>query len=262
MSSLTIIQQKDAVHLITDAAHYDMEGVVCSIASKVEELPNSGCVFALRGASYATIPLRFLLSRLRSLDAVTNALPGIISVIDGTFDDLTAGQAQPEQRHFEVTVAGWSDRMQSLVVGIATTYEPSDPNDPLGFSFQPGYETGVPFYAPPAVMIPPVDFPHAIGREIETQEDIDSLDPAVDGLAMFEAQRRYPALFAGDVQYLVGGFAELTTVRREGVTRRILKEWPDEVGRPLQPEGAAPVEELRRQLAEADVQPVRRWMTG
>jgi hypothetical protein len=59
-----------------------------------------------------------------------------------------------------------------------------------------------------------------------------AFDPQKDGVALLEAQRltkdehgRHPA----------GVAAELTVVSEEGVTTTVLREWPDEIGRRIEP---------------------------
>ena len=58
----------------------------------------------------------------------------------------------------------------------------------------------------------------------------DDVDPATDGVKVFEVLRRHRAPSA-----LVGGFVRLTTVTRDAVTTRIIHRWPDRVGEPIAP---------------------------
>jgi len=254
MSALTVIQQRDAIHLISDAASYDLSGIVQGIGSKIVDLPNSGCAFVTRGSVVSAIPLKGLLHPFTSFDEIVDVLPGFISAIRTTLNILTNGEVSPSL-HFEVTIAGWSDRMQRFVAGIASTFEVCDPNDPQGVSYLPGYQPAVPFFAAPAVASPTVDFSSVVGRQIESEEDVEGLDPGTDGLAILEAQRLTPSVYKSSIQYVVGGFAELVTVSRDGISRRILKEWPeDEVGRPISPRDAMPIEEVRRLFDQAGPQ--------
>lgn len=247
MSSMLIIQQKDAVHLITDAASYDRDTVVMKLGSKVTELPASGCVFATRGASWASIPLGFLLSKLKSLDDILEAMPGILAGVLAVYDELPLQDAGSRGRNFEITIAGWSDEKQALIAAVATTFEQDDPNDPQGLSRLPGYRPRIAFHAAALAAVPPVEFSDVVGRAVQTVEHVEGLDPITDGLAIFEAQRRTPVFIGEDIHYAVGGFAELTTVTREGVTRQILKEWPEDVvGLPIAPLDANPIEEVRK----------------
>lgn len=70
----------------------------------------------------------------------------------------------------------------------------------------------------------------------------DFRDPAVwsperDGLALIEAQR-LDLGFAGE-RYSIGGKAVLTRLDASGITSKVLKEWPDRIGRPIDPHNRA-----------------------
>jgi hypothetical protein len=58
----------------------------------------------------------------------------------------------------------------------------------------------------------------------------DDVDPAVDGLKVFEILRRHRVPGA-----MVGGFVQLTTVTRDEISTRVIHRWPDRVGEPISP---------------------------
>ena len=60
----------------------------------------------------------------------------------------------------------------------------------------------------------------------------DDLDAERDGLQLMECQRRDRSLGHS----VVGGFVEQTTITRTGVSSQIVKWWPDEIGRKIEPE--------------------------
>lgn len=251
MSSLIAIQQTDAIHLITDGAQYDHEGVVLNIASKVVHLRRSNCVFAVRGSHWAVLPLEFCLRLFGSLDAIVEALPPILRLMLCEYEKAQADQgadAHPVDRHFEVTIAGWSDRMQRMVALVASTWAVRDPDDQTGLSYQVGYVPCTPWLPAQGYSQPPVDWVGVLGRAFDTQAHVDAFDPVTDGLALHEAQRVEGGAYLGRAAYLVGGFAELTTVRRDGVERQILCEWPDAIGETITPAGAAPIDLLQAVL--------------
>ena len=252
MSSIIVIQQTDAVHLITDGAYYDHNGVITDIRSKVIHLPHSNCAFAMRGASWPRAALTFPLQFADSLDDVVDMLPNLMRAMVSTFDNMYGPDASPLDRNFEVTVAGWSDRLQRMVAGVASTWEPRDPNDVTEISYLNGYECCVPWVPGQGYTAPAIDIQAVLGRAIDTQGDIDAIDPEQDGFKIHLAQRREGGVYGGKGAYLIGGFAELTTVRRDGISRRILREWPDQVGHKIIPEGAAPLEMLQAALDAAN----------
>ena len=250
MSSITIIQQRDAVHFVTDAAHYDLEGVVVAVESKICELHRSGCVFSTRGSNWSTQFLEWMLSRCESFDEILRVLPGVMSAIDTAF--LTfASDIPPRMRHYIITVAGWSEKAQRVTTAMACTYSKGDAADTEGWSAHDFYGQYTPVYVPAVITIPPVALDDALGRAVDDTDDwVQAMDPASDGLAIFEQQRRFISTYADSVRYIVGGFAELTTVTRTGITRTVLKEYPDRVGELIAPEGAVPIADAwARELA-------------
>lgn len=257
MSSIIIIHQSDAVHLVTDAASYDRDGTLMRVASKVRHLPESGCAFTIRGTSYAFDPMELLLGALPTFDAIMKALPGAIEIVLRTMqaDATPFITIDSLMRNFEITVAGWSDQRQEWCAGVACTHPVADPTDPVGLSHLDGYQPFVPMLAAPMACMPPVDMSAVLERDLSNKQAVDAVDAAFDGLKLIEAQRLVPCIFdcQGDgVQYVVGGFAELTTVSAAGVSTTILREWPDEVGKLIEPEGAEPIASVEARLAASN----------
>lgn len=251
MSSIIIIQKTDAVHLITDGAFYDLDGRVTDVRSKVAELTRSGCLMAVRGANYPSMPLEFLLGLQPSFDSIMTALPNTLRSIVQMFDIVTSDVAPCVERHFEVTIAGWSNERQAWTAGIASTFRRCDPEDVQGISYLDGYEPFMSLLAAPACCMPAVDGVEILGRAFNRQEDVDSLDPVREGLLLHEAQRMVVGVTGdGQIQYLVGGLAELVTVSAAGITRQLLRNWPDRIGELITPEGAEPVEDVKARLTE------------
>lgn len=245
MSSVAIIQHSDAIHLITDGAQYDHDGVVTNLASKVHDLPLSGCVIAFRGASWPQVPLVTMLGLAPTFDALLDMLPDAFKIVTGFRDAVKGTDGDPRDREFEVTIAGWSERAERMAAAVAVSFNPRDPADVTGLSFLDGYYPGAPCAPGGVQTYPPVDVEHVLGRPIATMEDLDSLDPLLDGFALHVAQRVAGGTYGGRAVYLVGGFAELTSVRRDNIRRQIIHEWPDIVGAKIAPEGALPVEDLQ-----------------
>lgn len=252
MSSVIVIQQTDAIHLITDGAQYDQTGLVVSLNSKAAHLRRSNCAFAIRGASWPKTPLTILLNVLESLDEIVENLPPMLRVMLSEYDKLQAfadGKNDPVKRNFEVTIAGWSDRMQRMVALVASTWAVADPDDQTGVSCQPGYVPCTPWIPAQGYSQPPLDWAGVLGRPFNDQSDVDAIDPIEDGFALHEAQRNEGGTYCGHAVYLIGGFAELTTVRRDRVEQQIIHEWPDAVGEYISPAGAPPLELLRSLIA-------------
>lgn len=64
-------------------------------------------------------------------------------------------------------------------------------------------------------------------------------DPEAAGLRVIEMQRSYKITIKGwngeRGAHIVGGFAEAVTITRDAITEKILKQWPDEIGKEIHP---------------------------
>lgn len=253
MSSIIIIQQADAVHLVTDGAHYERDGTLGMIGSKVRQLPRARSVFALRGIG-AFEPFEEMFASCRSLDEVIDSIPSALAFFDFTVRTLVPDAGFPHLG-LELVAAGWSDARQAWSVGVASPLPAQCPQDHVGISHLPGYVQYEPFVAAPLSCAPPVDIEKAVGRSLPDPAAVNELDPAAAGLAIIEAQRMIPCDLNADgdgFQYLVGGFAELTTVASSGISQRILRTWPDRIGRRLEPVGAESIESVTSRLSGAE----------
>lgn len=255
MSSVVAICQTDAIHLITDGAMYDRNGVVVGLQSKIIPLHLAKCVLAVRGSNWAALPLESILRFADSFDIVIERLPDLMERMIAVHTEELGPDLHSAVRDFEVTVAGWSAKFGRLMVAVASTFNACDPNDSAGGSYQTGYQRFVPLEAPRAYTAPLVDVQQVLGRQITTVGDINELDGAADSFALHCAQRVTPGAYYGKALHLIGGFAEHTVVTRDGFEKRVMHEWPDEVGQIIVPEGAVPVELARRALdAHAEAQ--------
>ncbi len=78
---------------------------------------------------------------------------------------------------------------------------------------------------------------HRQGAEIDIDYDAETFDPERHGLPLMEVLRRIRAdpNFLPSQAYMVGGGVDLTEITRDGVTQRLLREWPDAVGELILP---------------------------
>lgn len=79
---------------------------------------------------------------------------------------------------------------------------------------------------------PGAPVPGLHGLEMHDLVDASRFVPSVHGARLAEAQRE---LTDEDGVRSVGGYAELVTVNRKGVSSRILTRWPDQLGTPIDP---------------------------
>jgi hypothetical protein len=234
MSALNGIVQREAVHLLTDGASYRSDGRIFDIGSKIQAFPAARVAIGWAGFN----PMEAIRKGIRKHKARTAleilaALPSILRDTTSDYERVYAWQrrfpvltwltgSEPHPPCLSVLVALWDDGPQLWAIHsdneIDARLEPFVPVRLMrSLDLMPGTE------------------PAVFGREVAF-EDRSSFDPARDGLALLEHQRREPWAKENGDQYLVGGFAELTTVSADGVHQRRLDTWPDKIGRKIEPQ--------------------------
>jgi len=66
-------------------------------------------------------------------------------------------------------------------------------------------------------------------------DEVDALDPELAAIGWVTAQRHTTDAASGWPHHSVGGFVEIATVSSGGLTRRIVKRWPDAIGDKIHP---------------------------
>ncbi|KQZ93477.1 hypothetical protein ASD74_15090 [Rhizobium sp. Root564] len=234
MSALNIIQQAEAVHLITDGASYELDGTIIDILpSKVFILSEAKAAIAFRGRTIEWIPHELL--NCDSLEAALELIPAIARASIEYLHNLEYGQNAESLRHFECVVAGWSEKNDRPEAwGMTTRIE----EQPDIFRHVLDFTPFTMFELPVLVASPAVSLSEVLGT-VATLEDVDALAPQDAGLSLLQAQRksRYPV--EGEPQYIVGGYGEITTIDRCGVRQSRLVTWPDQIGRLIDPFASA-----------------------
>jgi hypothetical protein len=214
MTAINVIRQANAVHVLTDGASYDHNGVMAFPGPKVWPMPHLNCVLAVSGSRMAPGML------VEGLSAVADTFDELrANAVDAfrTISDAFTASGAP----LGMVVAGWGAAgADSYVVANHGKY--------------PGIKPFTVTTTGPIAIMPQIEvqaWADAIGRNIAGADD---LDPAVDGLKLLELQRRAKVPVASNpaVQAkIVGAFAQLTTVKRDGeISTRILKRWDDHAG--------------------------------
>lgn len=243
MSTTIIIQQEDAIHLITDAGYYHPDGTLVEIRSKVLTLP-CGAVMSWRG--YGGDWPNMFYRRLYDVPTFEQVLHEVEYIAAYVYGRLVQDGLDPARDgHFELTLAGYANSLDRLVC-VQLASEASEPG-------------GKPWFRPEAIpqfalvqasalaVQPSIDIEQALGMsmdEIVQALTRDDIHPEREGLAMIEAQRSDRGKYVGVQFGIAGGFAELSTVTRAGVMRRKLRVWPDEVGKPAGANGNDPVPQM------------------
>jgi hypothetical protein len=216
VTAANLIVCERAAYLLTDSATYRSDGTIIDLQSKVVTAPELRIAIASAGEVWDTKDdlIREWIGWAGSADKAVGEFPTLVALLNDDLKDyyrrhgtpMRPASEWPPQHVFRLVVAIWSaERRQPE--GYAICSRGWLPQGPTLRFIQPPEDGGLDFYSP--------DF-----------------DPERDGLALLEAQRRFVDAYGG---HIVGGTAQLTTVTEASVSTVTLKQWPDEIGRPITP---------------------------
>mgnify|MGYP001002900966 CR=1 FL=1 len=219
MSAINAIIQRDAVHLLTDAASYDSAGNLVAAIPKVALLPRINAAMACRGPR-ASVPLfcDLLNAAASSYDELKAKAPTFLRdlrpMLAVTFAYCELGD------DFDVVVAGISESVGPDAYLVCSHQR---------YGVEPW--TVVQFGG---LAMMPADAAMKARVFASIPDNVDLVDPERDGRIILEAQRAFPMDHGGDRNFVgVGGFAQLTSITREGISTRVIHRWSDEVGQPI-----------------------------
>jgi len=215
MTAINAFIRGREVHVLTDAAYLEATGRLVFIGSKIGLLPHVNAVCVTRGEGEIEGAFRAMLgTAFTSFDALTSGFrQAVQKVIDG--HDAGRGYAP-----FEVMAAGISEFSGKPDIRAAFRGDTPEP-----VQFYSGKLWASPFDGVSAAL-------KAKGIDLQS----DAFDPVMNGVELLEAQRARVIQPAGFPPcHIVGGFAQLTTVSAAGITTRVLKRWPDQVGQRIVP---------------------------
>lgn len=101
MSAVMTLVERDCVHVISDAAFYDQDGILSHTMPKILPVPGANAVFASRGPAAAYLAILTALDEADYTDF--DSLRRQIEQIAVRCDEILEGQP------FELIVAGWSE---------------------------------------------------------------------------------------------------------------------------------------------------------
>jgi hypothetical protein len=224
MSAINVIRQTHQVHVLTDGAAYDPDGRLVMVGPKISIVPHLSCALAFRGPAATRCLLTEVLAHgAASYDGLRDTIAEMLRESAAIYAPLFDGcQLGPD---FEVVVAGWSETKGADCYILPT-------HDRYGEAFSPVAIEGVTCLPSDEILQPEIE-------ALLVGLVADDVDPEVQGLAIMEMQRAHPVVHLvdqlGDLtpRRSVGGFAQLTTIRPDGITSKILRRWPDVVGERL-----------------------------
>lgn len=199
MSALNVFVIDDHAHLVTDGAGF-ARGRLIALTPKAHPLPHLGIAVAFRGQIAITNQVKFYVQNFVTFDALMADAPAQLKRLHRRRRKML-GKLLPGMFNYDMAVAGFADGRP-----FAWLFSTVDRPDAPAFTWTP-----VPFL----LSMPQID--HGTLRRLA-----DGLPHDFDGAAaaIMDEQRR-----TGDT--LVGGYAQVTSVGREGITTRLLKRYPD-----------------------------------
>lgn len=243
MSALNIVRQPDSIHLLSDGAVYDADGVVRFIRPKTFALPHLRAFIGTRGPDRSTDLIGFALASLhRTFDELVDGIEEGLPEICAACADQLKGAASGR---IELMIVGWSSERQSFEAYMIATRE-ADWSAEAGDGIE---QLGVGAYALTPIadwlVISPALSEERLREALSDGPRCDSPErfvPEMHGLALLEQQRRIRKGMLPDWQdeddqhHWVGGFALLSTVTRSGISETVIHDWNDTVGDLIEPE--------------------------
>jgi hypothetical protein len=232
-----MLRQRDCIHLAVDAAAYFVSGKVAGFREKCRAIPALHCAVTTLGPSlWQDIIVDAIADNFTSFDDMR---AGIEPLIEEIFEAHSTSVSDGGHEVWgDAWIIGWSEQRQApegfticfrhldewnrmVAAGDTVARRPFriDPLGSLGLNWHPH---------PTAQELFEARFPIPLN-------ETDRLIPEIDLLQLMEIQRRLPFDKVGGGAYCIGGFALLTSVDRNGVSQRRIHEWPDEVGKIIEP---------------------------
>ena len=155
------------------------------------------------------------------MEIMPDSLPAMVDHLTDLFGVDASPAATGQPQGFRAFVAGFSEHRKRTVAFSISTVEDDSGREPYIIHEAPrGFQS-------PGVSDEQCRLGFG-GQPTVTPENIEDV-----ALTMLELQRQKPF---PDGRYMIGGVAELVTVRRDSVQTKILKRWSEDlIGQPLKP---------------------------
>lgn len=249
MTAINVMVQADAVHVITDSAWYDSEGIVFGFAAKAMAIAHWPGVVAVRGPMTGLVLLVAELSiRFRDIDEFAAEAEAFLpDFCERNHRFLTEWGGAAD---IQVIAAGYSPERgncRAFVISSASDAHLSRPDDLEDFrgtltDLDACQMVDMPLNRVAMIPMPSPSAMAATGLD-SSNLVVSALDlPAVRrvGTQILTAQRHLSGAIAlgSEPMHLIGGFPCFLTVHRDGtVTTSTGKAWPDVIGERIDPTG-------------------------
>jgi hypothetical protein len=234
MSSVLVLQQRKAVHLLADAAVYDWpSGVLRSVnATKCIAMPTIMAAISCTGP-FIFGPM-FAARLAQEFSSFDDLISGADEFLPEAFDKMAATHRASDGAVSSAYIIGWSEvRLRAeaysmdLCTANSTKMETLMKNSPNAADAQFGKLkqqnlAGTPLPSQALIEAAGLSFP----------DDLERVRPEIDLLHLMEIQRHEEIEGA----HWVGGAALLTSVDQFGISQRVLHKWTeDTVGEVIAP---------------------------
>lgn len=223
MSAMSATITPDRIVLMSDAAFYSQDGTLTDLATKALPVPGVPAVFCSRGvrAAFPFFQAACAQHRFAGWDDFVRGIDSVWSAFDKAMATIHPHSAQ-------ILLAAWSesrDRGEVLFRSLHAQY---------GLGARTTYVWAAPCHV-------------AFGVDSDDLGGPLEFDPELDGIPAFEKSRALRNdLSCGSAAnavwgHSVGGWIDAVTISRDGVSAsRRVHQWPDEIGRKIDP-SAVPV---------------------
>lgn len=235
MTSINLFAHGTRGLVMTDTAAYDDDGRVHSFISKSIAIPRLKMAMATRGM---ILMLPLMASRL---DVNTSSFDDVIdrgaAFLKGFFIQH-AGEAGTVEEDVEVSAVGWSEsRKQCLAIQLSSMDVPGRP----AFTWSTS----------PILIMPAPHHQDLIDGGVLVDGVFDERNIEASLLKVMEIQRGHTTHLGADPsrpkRHTVGGQAIVTEVTEHGVSQRIVRTWPDQLGQHIEPAPPANVVPMSRE---------------
>jgi hypothetical protein len=238
MSAGILLRQHEAkaAFILTDSACYFDSGVVAMFRDKCQPIPELHCAVLTFGPMmWSTLISSAIRERFTSFDQMKAGIePLMREIFYFNWHDVTTSA---DGNATELWVVGWSESLNAPDAFPILLYDLEDPNERFrGPNIPPPFtidnvQVLCHTPSPTPAMLEEARLPFSLSEM--TLEDLEQIRPDVDLLHLLEIQRRIA--FTGG-SHKVGGYAQLTSVDRNGVRQRRIHEWAeDKVGELIKP---------------------------
>jgi len=220
MTACAAVCSRGAVHLLTDGAVLDPNtGEMVATTGKVFPLVKQNAAMVVRGSPLLAALLFHHISMLGDgFDEMISSVSAAIAVL--LKPHIANDRAAGTWVDFELILTGISETKGPKIF-VLTSYD-----HPIVKEFKAWrvYDLGE------TVAMPGTS-------EILASIDVKNFDPVTDGRRLIESQRNIrDETLDGRSHFIVGAFAQLTTIGVDGIATRIIHRWAtDKVGERLKP---------------------------